>query len=34
MYFTHVGFCDEFYFSKIFKKHEGISPVLFIKNSR
>lgn len=28
----HVGFCDEFYFSKIFKKYEGISPKVFIKN--
>lgn len=29
-----VGFCDEFYFSKTFKKYEGISPVHFIKNMR
>lgn len=29
-----VGFCDEFYFSKLFKKHEGISPVHFIRNFR
>jgi len=24
-----VGFCDEFYLSKVFKKYEGISPSQF-----
>lgn len=28
----HVGFSDVFYFSKYFKKVEGISPSLFLKN--
>lgn len=31
---SEVGFSDEFYFSKTFKKHEGISPANFIKNMR
>lgn len=31
---AEVGFSDEFYFSKTFKKYEGISPVHFIKNMR
>jgi AraC-like DNA-binding protein len=31
---AEVGFYDEFYFSKTFKKHEGISPMNFIKNMR
>lgn len=26
-----VGFCDEYYFSKIFKKYEGISPSQYLK---
>jgi len=29
-----VGFNDEFYFSKVFKQHEGISPLHFIKSMR
>lgn len=26
-----VGFCDEYYFSKIFKKHMGVSPKNYLK---
>lgn len=28
-----VGFDDTYYFSRIFKKHEGVSPVKYRKNS-
>ena len=27
-----VGFTDAFYFSRVFKAHEGISPSAFMKN--
>jgi AraC-like DNA-binding protein len=29
-----VGFEDQFYFSKVFKQHEGISPFLFRNNNQ
>lgn len=29
-----VGFCDEFYFSRTFKKYEGISPIHYVKRMR
>ncbi|MFT0141333.1 helix-turn-helix domain-containing protein, partial [Alcanivoracaceae bacterium MT1] len=28
-----VGFQDEFYFSKVFKKYEGIAPTIFVRQS-
>lgn len=27
-----VGFSDAFYFSRVFKSHEGMSPSQFLKN--
>ena len=29
-----VGFSDAFYFSRVFKSHEGMSPSQFLKNLR
>ena len=29
-----VGFSDAFYFSRVFKSHEGMSPSQFLKNFR
>lgn len=29
-----LGFCDEFYFSKTFKKYEGISPLNYVKGMK
>lgn len=26
-----LGFCDEFYFSRVFKKYEGVSPANYVK---
>lgn len=26
-----LGFCDEFYFSRVFKKYEGVSPINYVK---
>ena len=31
---VNVGFEDQFYFSRVFKKETGISPVSFIKNPK
>lgn len=31
---SKVGFCDEFYFSKVFKRHVGVSPSNFLKGIR
>jgi len=31
---TRTGFNDEFYFSRAFQKHTGVSPLAFRRNPR